>query len=282
MPQLDFPSNYAPDGKAEKLIPTALGELFGASADDLKETEEAYFVERDFIYTLSIMCSPESEIDAIRVINAKSLEELWKCICVLDDFGLDVQCSGALTREIAGREDASALFKILLETDKVAHLASGLILRWIVSRWQKEETRDQASLAKAAEVVEEWGRSHNITGTSRQNIIRNIWKKYSRVSHLLASFYLMKEACIDPCDHDGFLLFCSTAQWLLEQGSVIVPRGRRDGETILSVDQAWSVPPKFVRRNQEGSIMYLWNTNPEAHDIRNLYIGNMYTVFQQV
>jgi hypothetical protein len=273
MPMLDFPSNYVPDGEAEKLPPIALGILAGATDEQLSKAAEDYLAGRDFLYTLAVMCSPKSDVEASRVMNAQSLDELYHAIGFVEEFGLDGVVSGSLTREIADREDVRELMKKLIETDAVGHIASGYILRWIVSRWQTSDTRNQGSLARAARAVEEWGKSHKIVGTGKQHITRHVWAKYSSVSHLWAALHLMEEAEINASTSSGFVLFCSTAQWLLEQGAAIVPMGRRDGDAILSLDSAWSIPGSFVQRTQKGSIVHLWSAEPGAHDIREMRRG---------
>ncbi len=273
MPILDFPSNYVPDGEAEKLPPVALGILAGASEEELSKAAADYLAGRDFIYTLSVMCSPESEIDAARVIYAQSLEELYQAMGIVRELGLNGDVDSALALEIADRDNVYVLLKKLSETGAVGHIASGYILRWIVSRWRESSMREMASLATAASIIEEWGKRHKVVGTSRQNVMRNVWREYSSVAHLWAALDLMMEAGREPFTPSGFVQFCSTAQWLLEQGAAIVPKGRRDGESVLSLDSAWSVPDSFVLRTQRGSIVHLWNLNLGAHDIRNMMGG---------
>src|SRR5437763_12924571 len=69
----------------------------------------------------------------------------------------------------------------------------------------------------------------------------------------------------------------STAQWLLETAAVLVPRGRRPGDTVLDRAGAWAIPSNYVLRTvlrQPGSadvhlgIRATWSDDPDAHDIR--------------
>src|ERR1700751_3112059 len=110
-------------------------------------------------------------------------------------------------------------------------------------------------------------------GRCAQNLVRNMWPKYKAVSHLWAAFSIMNDAGIDITTTDGFVSFCSTAQWLLEQGAKIVPKGRRAGETILTLDEAWTVPASYVRRlippanREDAGIVTIWNNELGVHDI---------------
>lgn len=273
MPILDFPSNYVLPGETKEFRPVSIAMHAGASDEFLSEVAEQYLVSRDFIYTFCIMCSPESKIETYRVMKAVSLDQIYQCIRLSCDLCIDESVDGAVALDIANRENVDSLIDKLFESNSVGPIASGYILRWIVSRWQTHETRADATLTKAASVIEEWGKRHSVVGAGRQNIMRNVWRKYSTVSHLWAAFHLMQEAEISASTPSGFVIFCSTAQWLLEQGAAIVPRGRQQGVTVLSLDSAWSIPDWIVQRTQRGSIEILWSDELGAHDIRETRAG---------
>jgi hypothetical protein len=145
------------------------------------------------------------------------------------------------------------------------------MLRRIISRYQNTATRDSASLTEAATTIEQWCIQHRIIGGTLPNILQNLWPKYRSVSHLWAAFFLMEEADLMtklPITQ-WFTFFCGTAQWLLEQGTAIKPKHARAGQTILVLDDAWAIPVSSVPRMEDGTIRNrVWNTEPDAHDIR--------------
>jgi hypothetical protein len=154
-----------------------------------------------------------------------------------------------------------------------AHVACGYILRRIVVLAQCEETRATASLTEAANRIEDWCKANGLKG-GRQNVIRYLWPRYKSVSHLWAAFYVMQNCDLFPprlSMRDSFAFFCGTAQWILEQATVFVPKHGRNGETIITLDDAWTIPDDFVPRTENGQIRYYaWSNDPDAHDIRKL------------
>jgi len=278
MPVLDFPSAHIDDKAASKLPSVAFAILEGEKDPDRLSAIAAHdLANRDFIYTLSIMCSPEIHHKVEELNHALVSDELYHAVGYAVELGLRGSTDNEATLAIADRKDWKRLAGASLNNDWLAHIASGYALRWIVSRWRQPETQNDASLAKAAAVIEEWCRAKSIPGGGKQNITRNLWPRYRSVSHLWASLYMMNGADIDIRTVSGFTTFCSTAQWLLDQAIKIVPKGRRPGETIVSLDNTWAVPatyvPRLIWRTKDseidgGIVGYIWNNDLNAHDIR--------------
>jgi hypothetical protein len=277
MPILALPSSYIDDKAASALPSVVFAILDGEQdADHLSSLAAADLAARDFIYTLSIMCCP-ADIDKPTRLNwALTSDELYHATRATKEVGLKAWVEGETAIEIADREDWKEIAKDLLHRDWLAHIAAGFILRWVVSRWRDRTTKSDASLTVAAKVIEEWCQKQRIKGGRSQHVIRNLWPKYKSVSHLWAAFYIMQDAKIDFHTPDGFQQFLSTAQWLLETGAKIVPKGRRPGEAVLSLEQAWQVPASYVLRarmratGEDASIVAVWNNELNAHDLRLL------------
>src|SRR5215208_2305123 len=134
---------------------------------------------------------------------------------------MGVTSSGETALSIADREDWRPLIQNIIDRDWLGHVAAGYMLRWIVSRWKEPETRADASLGRAAGVVEEWCKQHRISGGGLQNLTRNIWPRYKSVSHLWAAFSIAQDAEIDIKTPTGLSLFFGTAEWLLSEASSI-------------------------------------------------------------
>jgi hypothetical protein len=293
MPILDLPSLHIDDAAAATLPVVALTQLMGeADPGNLSAAVANWLVGRDLLYTISVMCDPDhlqnadDELvgplhDALNAAEISATSEILSEVeGLMDVVDVDVVLKGAANPRLAAilavatREDPGHIIEELLSTDWLAHIAAGYILRWIVSRWRDPLAKSEASLKKAAAVTEQWCKSHGIKGGGEQNITRNMWPKYKSASHLWAAFYMMKDAEIDISTKDGFVSFCSTAQWLLEEGSKIIPKGRRAGETILRLDEAWSVPASHVRRaiykatGEDAGIVAIWSNELGVHDIR--------------
>jgi hypothetical protein len=292
MPVLNLPSLHIDNEAAATLPDLVIAQLVGEEdPDNLSAIAAHWLVTRDFLYTLSIMCVPDPAEDGNAAIierlqDAVTADEVYRVSDLLSEVdgltgSLDIviKSSGGGSRTetllaVADREDPKEIIGRLLTNDWLAHIAVGYMLRWIVSRWRDPNVRHEASLAKAASVIEEWCRSNGITGGRVQNIIRNLWQKYKTVSHLWAAFYVMKDAEIDLHTPDGFQTFLSTTQWLLETASTIVPKGRRPGEPVLLREYAWQVPASYVRRaaqratGEDLGIVAVWSNELDAHDIR--------------
>ena len=292
MPVLDLPSLHIDDEAAASLPAVVLAQLIGEEDhDNLGAIAANWLVTRDFLYTLSVMCAPDhqSEDDDLvgrlhDALNATEIYDVSEVLSEIDSLSgtLDVDILlkgtsnprlGAL-RAVANREEPTNIINMLLANDRLAHIAAGYILRWIVSRWRDPSTKNEASLTQAAAAVEQWCKTHRIKGGGAQNLVRNMWPRYKAVSRLWAAFYIMNDARIDITTTDGFVSFCSAAQWLLEQSAKIVPKGRRAGETILTLDEAWTVPASHVRRLihpatfEDAGIVTVWNNELGVHDIR--------------
>jgi hypothetical protein len=275
MPILDLPSTYI-DDKAASVLPSVVFAILNGEedADRLSSLAAADLAGRDFIYTLSIMCAPADFDKPTRLNWALTSDELYHATRAAKEVGLEAWVEGETALEIADREDWKEIVKELLHRDWLAHIAAGFILRWVVSRWRDPATKSYASLTVAAKVIKEWCQKHRIKGGGSQHVIRNLWPKYKSVSHLWAAFYIMQDAKVDIRTPDGFQLFLSTAQWLLETATKIVPTGRRPGEAVLSLEQAWQVPARYVLRarkhatGEDAGIVAVWTNELDAHDIR--------------
>lgn len=274
MPVLDFPSLHIDDSGAAELPSVAFGLLRGDDDAKLSDIAARDLVYRDFMYVFGVMLAPDDFKLQIRLNHALTAHEIFEAAKLIVEIGLPADVDLDVAISLGEREDHKELLGKLISNDSLHHVVSGFILRWIVSRWHNSSTRNEASLAKAASVVEEWAKQHQIAGAKKQNVIRNIWRKYSSVSHLWAALHLAQEGNVDITTPFGFSAFCGTAQWLLEQAAVIVPIGRRADEAVLPIDRAWTIPTPFVRRKPDGSVgTRYWNKAPEAHDIRNMRGG---------
>lgn len=273
MPILDFPSLYIDDSGAARLPSVAFGLIGGDDDATLSDLAASDLVYRDFMYVFGVMLAPDDFDMQIRLHHALSAHEIFEAAKLVAEIGLPADVDLDVAISLGEREDHKDLLRKLIVNVRLHHVVSGFILRWIVSRWRNSSTRDEASLMKASSVIEEWATTHRIAGAKRQNIVRNIWPKYSCVSHLWAALDLAQEGEIDITTPSGFVTFCSTAQWLLEQGTAIVPKGRRREEAVLRLDSAWSIPDSFVHRTNRGSIVHWWNPNLGAHDIREMRGG---------
>jgi hypothetical protein len=292
MPVLNLPSLHIDDEATATLPDVVIAQLVGEEdPDNLSAIAAHWLVTKDFLYTLSIMCVPDPAEDGNagiieRLQDALTADEVYRVSDLMSEVdgltgSLDIvikSSAGGSRMEtlvaVADREAPKEIIGRLLTNDWLAHIAVGYVLRWIVSRWRDPNVSHEASLAKAASVIEEWCRSNGITGGGAQNITRNLWPKYKCVSHLWAAFYIIQDAEIDIRTTDGFQTFLSTAQWLLETASTIVPKGRRPGEAVLLREHAWQVPASYVRRTvrratgEDLGIFAVWSNELDAHDIR--------------
>ena len=245
----------------------------GVNDEDLTVIAEKDLVGRDLLYAIAIMCAPDNEPAIARLHEALIAGELHQLVRLLEAAHVACSVEGEVTLAIADREDPHSLLKAMIEHDWLGHIASGYVLRWIVSRWRAGKDEPSASLAAAAQAVEAWCQKNKIKGGGAQHITRNIWPKYKTVSHLWASFYICQDAGVDLDTPIGFQKFVSTAQWLLETASNLVPKGRRPGEVVLSLENAWQVPPAYVLRAKRPSgedlgIVSIWSDDLDNHDIR--------------
>lgn len=270
MPLLDFPSVYIDDHAGSNLPSVVLTYLSGESDKKvLSAIAEQDLVQRDFLYTLVVMCAPDEVDLAIAVNNLLVLDEIYEVSKLLSEAGITGDMGIETAVAMADRDDPMMVIASLIRNDWLGHIACGYMLRFMVSRWLNEDSRHLASIAQAANSVEEWCTVNRIYGGKKQNLTRMVWKKYGKVSHLWAAFYAMTEAEVDLTTPNGFILFCGTAQWLLECGTRIVPRGRRAGEAILRLDQAWTIPESHLQRGPDGTVnLKVWNEELDAHDIR--------------
>ena len=226
------------------------------------------------------MCAPSDSAAVTAFGEALASDELYHALDLLRDIDgladhVDVKpvlidVSGKplpphnIMLEVAERDDPLVLIEEFLSKDWLGHVAAGYIVRWIVSRWNEPNAKRDASLTKAASSIEQWCTKFKIKGGKSQNVTKHLWPKYKSVAHLWAAHFVLIDAGIDPSTPEGCILFCSTADWILNQAADIVPNGRGPLDTFLCISEAWKIPASHVRPNT-----YVWSCEIGAHDIRN-------------
>jgi len=174
----------------------------------------------------------------------------------------------------ADERDWKRLLDDSMRANGAACTASGYILRWVISRWQRQETRAEASLGSAISKVHEWAQANRVPGVGRQNLRQHIWPKFKPVSHLWAALFIFRDLDMSFTTPEGFLHFLSTAHSLLLTASTIVPKGRRAGEAFLPLDAAWQIPESYLVRARAGDVdlglIGHWVDNADSHDIRKI------------
>jgi hypothetical protein len=271
MPKLELPSSHIGDDAVWELPAVAFAVAQGEmDSDILSALANEDLANRDWMFILGIMCSPHDASEAVRLNNALTANELYEAGKLIDTAKMEGAFSVAAALAVADRESPKEIAGDLLHHEWLAHVACGYILRWIISRHENPQARNQASLTEAARRVEEWCTKHQIVGGKIENVIRNLWRKYRCVAHLWAAFYVLNDGNVWELlpASASMSLFLGTAQWLFEQGARIVPRGRRHGDTVLSAQDAWTIPDTYVQRTENGAVgHYCWNRDPDSHDI---------------
>jgi hypothetical protein len=190
MPVLDLPSLHFDDEAAARRPSVALAAFFGET--DLAGVAGEDLATRDHLYLLSVMCAPNDPDFAARVHHAVNAAEITGIVRELNRLGVEHSVGGDAALAAMEREN---LVDVLREQQRwVAHFAAGYMLRWVLSRWQRPQTRDDASLNKAAAVFEEWCKQHRVTGGGSENVLRNLWPAYRSVAHLWAAWHMVQEA----------------------------------------------------------------------------------------
>jgi hypothetical protein len=239
MPKLELPSSHIGDDAVWELPAVAFAVAQGEmDSDILSALANEDLANRDWMFILGIMCSPHDASEAVRLNNALTANELYEAGKLIDTAKMEGAFSVAAALAVADRESPQA--------------------------------RNQASLTEAARRVEEWCTKHQIVGGKIENVIRNLWRKYRCVAHLWAAFYVLNDGNVWELlpASASMSLFLGTAQWLFEQGARIVPRGRRHGDTVLSAQDAWTIPDTYVQLTENGAVgHYCWNRDPDSHDI---------------
>src|SRR5438477_5000967 len=187
---LNLPSAQIDDAMAAELPSVSLAIRAGVNDEDLTVIAEKDLVGRDLLYAIAIMCAPDNEPAIARLHEALIAGELYQLVRFLEAAHVACSVEGEVTLAIADREDPHSLLKAMIEHDWLGHIASGYVLRWIVSRWRAGKDEASASLAAAAQAVEAWCQKNKIKGGGVQHITRNIWPKYKTVSHLWAAFHI--------------------------------------------------------------------------------------------
>lgn len=263
-----MPSALFDDDAANTLPEVVLARAEGANSFKLERIAASCLLSMDILHTLCVMCSPDDYEPILRVHKALTAERAVHHIGALEEAGISVQAAGSIIPLVDRREDWKALFSKWCEDDWLAHRAAGYTLRWIISRSMDQGTYRQASLGHAFRIIEQWARKDNrFVGGSVQNLKQNIWPRYRPASHLWAAYFICDDVGIELTSEFAFKQFLSTAHWLLQQASELVPTGGRPGETILSRDDAWTIPERWLLRAGDG-VVSSWVGNPDSHDIR--------------
>src|SRR5271166_290896 len=280
MKVLNLPSTYLSGDRLWHAPSLAFGSLLdrlrgAANHDQLCAFAYEQLAQRDLLYTLAVMCSPNDPTVVERFDAAVVAHELYETLKLINEgrrFGLYNQLGSETTLAVVNRETPIDILKPLISTHKVAHIASGYMLRRIVSLHQTTEERGKGSLAEAASTVELFCDINGLGGGKKQTIARYLWPKYRSVSHLWAAWSIIQNAGWGEKDiYEWFPMFCGTAQWLLEQGARIIPTGSTRRKTVLDLNDAWSIPASRVSRLADKTITNrVWNQDPEAHDLRNM------------
>ncbi len=200
MPVLDFPSAHMGEEALQKLPSVATAMLHGnLPSTTLGNAALRDLRSKDFVYTLSIMLSPDDVDQQQRLCDAYSAEAMLYTVECLNLIGAPSVCMSD-TLSIAHREDYGTVEEELLKKCGIGGAASGWILRWIVSRWRYPKLRREASLGKAAKAFSNWCKANKIQGTTPQHISRNIWPRYRSVAHLWAALSLVMDCGSDDDD----------------------------------------------------------------------------------
>ena len=282
---LDFPSSHIPDAALVDLPAVAIERLAGETDEErLSQIANDWLLQRDLLYAMAIMCSPDNPTHALGLVEALAADEIFQASDLLSLIFTEVPelsdyvaiqpqlirdgspvSTHELVSAIGGRENPFVLIRDLLKKDWLAHVAAGYILRRIISR--SMANLPDASLAEAAGAVEFWCKNHHIVGGGTDNVRRNLWPKYQPVSHLWAALQIVQSGQLDLATPDGFGRWLGTAYMLRELGCSIVPKRRRPGNTVLSRPSTWEIPLQYLFRDNAGRVAVLWSDNPEDHDI---------------
>lgn len=217
---------------------------------------------RDLLYVLGVMCAPHSPEKAAALCKGTSLDALVAVLRKATELGVPMEVPGDVALDLHRHISPKDKLWAELTADSLAFVSSGYILRWIVSRWDNEGTRAEASLNCAAGKIADWLKVHKLFRGATRDTVQRYWRDYRSVSHLWGAWELVGLAGIDHAKPDGFRHFLSTAHWLLDRGASIVPARRRQGEAILAKDHAWQLSEGFAPS------AVVWARDLDAHDIR--------------
>ncbi len=273
MPILDLPSAHF-DSASLLEIPEVVEAMIAGEEDlgKLSAIANDVLLQRDIFHTFTVMCSPDP--DRVLAINhALAADQALGIVKGLREASVEHVVSSDVSVSFAEERDWKRLFDDSMRANGTAYVASGYILRWAISRWERPETRAEASLTKAISVIEEWARTNRVPGVGRQNLKQHIWPKFRAVSHLWAAYYIFQDRQMSFVTPDGFQYFLSTAHNLLLAASTIVPKGRRAGEAFLPMDAAWQIPESHLVRAMAGEVDLGVIGEPvgdaDSNDIRN-------------
>lgn len=272
MPILDLPSAHFDSASVLEIPEVVLARIAGEEdLTKLSAIANDVLLNRDIFQTLTVMCTPDQ--DRVLAINhALAADQALGIVKELREASVEHMVSSDVYVSLAEERDWKRLLDDSMRANGAACMASGYILRWVISRWQRPETRAEASLGSAITKIEEWAQANRVPGVGRQNLKQHIWPKFRAVSHLWAAFYIFEDlgfSFTTPC---GFQHFLSTAHSLLRTASTIVPKGRRAGEVFLPMDAAWQIPETHLERLKVGDedlgVIGSWIGDPDSHDIR--------------
>lgn len=185
MPMLDLRSAHIDPAKSlDTGLSVGIAKLKGVTDKVvLSSIADHDVLVRDYLYTWSVMCAPDDGAATFaRLDAAMSAADLQAVLRSDRNIAAKGMVSGEVALAIKDMEDWRALLEDIINKSKLAHVASGFILRWAVSRWERSETKAEASLERAMSVVEEWYRTNRFSGGGRQNLKQHVWPRFRCVA----------------------------------------------------------------------------------------------------
>jgi hypothetical protein len=210
-------------------------------------------VTHDLIYVLATMCFPKSPEKEDRLSYGLALDEL------LVSLTGEVSVPGDIARDFVGHVTPMRAMQKDLGHAKLRGTVAGFMLRWSVSRW-RAGLRQEASKAKAASSVHEWLQTSPDRRPATSSAVESWIDEYRSAAHLWAPWQQVNDAGLNVATPDGFTALVATSNWLLIEGSQIVPL--RATGSLLSVETAWRLP------DTQSWSTAIWSDDLDYHDIR--------------
>ena len=222
-------------------------------------------VECDIAYIVGVMCRPKNDRVARKLVKhhrldamIRDLRQRRKADRPLPQIDTDTMLDAV--DHVSAKEN----FFSALSPDRLPGFSSGLILRWVLSRAEDVETRDLATVNKAADEVQKWLRHHRLSGATRNDTVKKWWRRHRSVSHLWAAWQMIGERSINIESRGGFRSLLEIARDLRERGTKILPHRASPGENLLSKD-TWQIPAGLP----VGPFVF-WSDYLDAHDLTKM------------